>query len=155
MDADILLAYGNRLRVRACGLCWSGKALLMVNHRGLGQEPFWAPPGGEVMFGHTLAHTIEREILEETGMQVSCGPFRFAGEFIQPPLHAIELFFDAELRGGTLRTGFDPEVANGIREVRFMLPEEIQALPPRQKHGLFRYCSHADDLIKLTGFYRF
>ncbi len=156
MEPEIVLAYGNRLRVRACGLCRMDGALLLINHAGLGRPSFWAPPGGEVQFGHTLADTIEREFLEETGLKVRCGAFRFAGEFIDPPLHAVELFFEAIVTGGNLRTGTDPEVnLRSISEVRFFSADEILSLPDHQKHGLFRYCPHSADLDKLTGFYRF
>ncbi len=156
MEPEILSAYGNRLRVRACGICRQGDALLLVNHAGLGKESFWAPPGGEVLFGYSLAETVEREFLEETGLVVVCGDFRFAGEFIDPPLHAVELFFETRITGGSLRIGHDPEVNfPTIRQARFFTAGEISRLAAHQKHGLFRYCHGADDLNKLTGFYRF
>lgn len=156
MEEKIVGAYGNRLRVRASGLCWMDNRLLLVNHTGLGRPSFWAPPGGEILFGQTAGQTVEREFLEETGLLVRINRYMFAGEFIAPPLHAIELFFEVQYQSGSLLTGFDPETESQIiREVRFLSWDEILAIPQTEKHGMFRFCPLAGDLKNLTGFYRF
>lgn len=156
MEEKIVGAYGNRLRVRASGLCWMDNRLLLVNHTGLGRPSFWAPPGGEILFGQTAGQTVEREFLEETGLLVRINRYMFAGEFIAPPLHAIELFFEVQYQSGSLLTGFDPETESQIiREVRFLSWDEISAIPQTEKHGMFRFCPLAGDLKNLTGFYRF
>lgn len=156
MEQKVISTYGNRLRVRASGICWKDGQLLLVNHAGLGQPSFWAPPGGEVLFGQTASQTVEREFLEETGLSVCSTRYMFAGEFIEPPLHAVELFFEVRYKSGSLITGSDPETENQlIKEVRFLPWDEIAAIPLTQKHGLFRFCRFADELKNLTGFYRF
>lgn len=156
MEEKIVGAYGNRLRVRASGLCWMDNRLLLVNHTGLGRPSFWAPPGGEILFGQTAGQTVEREFLEETGLLVRINRYMFAGEFIAPPLHAVELFFEVQYQSGSLLTGFDPETESQIiREVRFLSWDEILAIPQTEKHGMFRFCPLAGDLKNLTGFYRF
>ena len=33
----------------------------------------WSLPGGRVEFGETMVEAVEREVLEETGLRVSCG----------------------------------------------------------------------------------
>lgn len=156
MEELVISTYGNRLRIRASGLCWKDDRLLLVNHTGLGHPAFWAPPGGEILFGQTASQTVEREFLEETGLVVQCARYLFGGEFIAPPLHAVELFFEVSFQSGNLRTGSDPETESQIiREVRFLSWDEILAIPLSEKHGLFRFCTFADDLKNLTGFYRF
>lgn len=156
MEEQVISAYGNRLRVRASGLCWIDNRLLLVNHAGLGRPSFWAPPGGEILFGQTAGQTVEREFLEETGLVVHTIRYLFAGEFIAPPLHAVELFFEVQYASGSLRTGRDPETESQvIREVRFLSWNEIATIPPQEKHGMFRFCQLASDLKNLTGFYRF
>lgn len=156
MEKHIVETFGNRLRVRASGLYWQDERLLLVNHAGLGRPSFWAPPGGEILFGQTAGHTVEREFLEETHLTVKCHRYLFAGEFINSPLHAVELFFEVLHRAGNIRTGNDPETESRvIKEVRLFTWPEILALPESEKHGLFRYVTSADDLKNLTGFYRF
>ena len=44
---EVARLYGNRTRIRVCGLCYDRDRLLLVSHRGLGAASFWAPPGGE------------------------------------------------------------------------------------------------------------
>lgn len=151
MDAGIATLYGNKVRVRVCGLCWQGDNLLMVNHQGLTQGDFWAPPGGGLAFGESAQDCLEREFVEETGLSIARGRFLFACEFRKKPLHAIELFFDVPLQGGTLLKGDDPELPI-IKEVRFMSPEEIASLPSSSLHGIFSLVSTARDLKTLTGF---
>lgn len=148
--------YGNRLRVRVCGLCRDGNRLLMVRHRGLGPTgTFWSPPGGGVAFGEAAPDALAREFAEETGLQVQVGELRFVNEFLEPPLHALELFFTVTPSGGSLRRGTDPEMpadAQIIDEVRFMSFEEIKRCPPAEVHSAFWRCQSLDDVYRLRGY---
>src|SRR6478609_9547079 len=100
MEKEITDIYGSRVRVRVCGLCWNGDKLLMVKHKSLTANGFWAPPGGGIDFNQTIEETLQREFLEETGLLVRLGAFRFGCEFIQSPLHAIELFYNIDQSQG-------------------------------------------------------
>lgn len=153
---EVLKLYGNRLRLRVCGLYREDDRLLMVRHRGIGPtDTFWCPPGGGAQFGETIPNALIREFSEETGLSVSIGPMLFVNEFIQPPLHAMELFFEVALTGGTLRQGTDPEMGLDeqiIEEVKLMSFAEIKQYPPEEVHALFRYCDSLDDVFKLRGY---
>jgi 8-oxo-dGTP diphosphatase len=153
MDADVARIYGNRVRVRACGLCWQGSALLMVNHHGLTAGDFWSPPGGGVEFGNSVPETLEKEFLEETGLKIRPGKFRFGCEFIQQPIHSIELFYEVTVEGGKLITGRDPEIQI-IEAVRYMDFNQVKNLPVKEVHGIFRLTTTPLDLKNLSGFYR-
>ena len=144
--------YGNKLRVRVCGLCWRGDALLMVNHRGLTSGNFWAPPGGGVEVHESAATRLEKEFQEETGLEIAVGEFRFACELLQHPYHAIELFFEVSETGGGLTKGEDPELAI-IDDVAFIPESQIAGMPPGELHGIFRHIQSAGDLRTLTGFF--
>lgn len=152
MDKELENFYGNRIRVRVCGLCWSEGRLLLVNHGGITDGDFWAPPGGGLEFGSSLSSNLEREFKEETGLHVKTGSFLFGCEFIQKPLHAIELFYDVEVTGGKLTPGTDPEIQI-IRDTRFFTPAEILSLPPMYRHGIFRHGTTGQELRNLSGFY--
>ena len=153
MDPGIESIYGNRLRVRVCGLCWQDDGLLMVRHRGLSSGDFWAPPGGGLEFGESVADCLQKEFREETGLHIITGRFLFGCEFLQRPLHAIELYFEVSRTGGSLIKGDDPELSI-IKEVRFMSEAEVAAIPPSSLHSLFRLVSSAKQLNTLTGFFR-
>lgn len=152
MDPGLAALYGDKVRVRACGLCWQGADILMVNHQGLTQGGFWAPPGGGLAFGETVRQCLEREFVEETGLKIKQGRFLFACEFLRKPLHAIEIFFEVTIAGGTLRTGDDPELSI-IKDVRFLSPDALKKLAPSSLHGIFRLVSSPEELKTLTGFF--
>lgn len=164
MTPEIPEIYTNRTRVRACGLCWQDEKLLMINHQGLTPGNFWSPPGGGIEFGETVQETLVREFLEETGVDILPGQFRFVCEYIQRPLpsgqariHAVELFFAVDYFKGELLKGSDPECDAEhqiITDVKYMTLEEILAIPADERHGVFRFVKSAADLKSLTGFYR-
>ncbi len=157
MDKTVQEIYGSRVRVRVCGLCWQDDDLLMVNHRGMYGHDFWAPPGGGVEFGESLDSGLKREFAEETGLNVGICGQQFVCEFIKPPLHAVEVFFEVDVAGGQVLTGKDPEMQNGhqiIYSVRYMPIEEIRALPESHKHGIFRFAPTAARLRALTGYFK-
>lgn len=148
--------YGHRLRVRVCGLYREADRLLMVQHRGLGTSAtFWSPPGGGIEFGETAVMALRREMLEETGLICCEERLVFVNEFVQPPLHAIELFFAIQYSAGQLRVGADPEMSSAdqlIQDVRLMTFEQIKALPANQVHSLFSRCHSLDDVFSLSGY---
>ncbi len=152
MSSKIAEIYGNKVRIRVCGLCWQNDSLLMVKHR-MGDHDLWSPPGGGVEFGESLTAALQREFAEETGLEIVPGNFLFGCEFIQQPLHAIELFFDVKTVSGTLKTGQDPEL-QVIEQAAFLSPAEIQEIPMESRHGILKTCDNANMLRQLTGFYR-
>ncbi|QJD79089.1 NUDIX domain-containing protein [Spirosoma rhododendri] len=153
---EVITLYGNRLRLRVCGLYCQNDQLLMVRHRGIGPtDTFWCPPGGGAQFGEAAPDALVREFAEETGLDVQVGELLFVNEFMQPPLHALELFFRVDALGGQLLAGTDPEMsADGqiIQEVRLMSFDEIKAYPPEEVHALFRLCHSLSDVFALRGY---
>lgn len=136
-------------------MCWRSGKLLLVNHPGVYGHDFWAPPGGGVEFGISASNNLIREFREETGLDVLVGEFRFGCEFIRPPLHAVELFFEVAVQGGLLTIGHDPEMGANtqlISEVQFLSPSEIDSLPEKHKHGLFKLAKSAEKVSGLEGY---
>ena len=127
----------------------------MVNHKSLKKGNFWAPPGGGIDFGQRAQDTLIKEFNEETGLTVKQGAFLFACEFIQKPLHAVELFFEVFYESGQLKKGIDPEMSPEnqiITEVKFLNPEEINHLKP-DLHGIFRFCEKPEEVNSLRGYF--
>jgi 8-oxo-dGTP diphosphatase len=153
---EVLRLYGNRLRLRVCGLYRENDRLLMVRHRGINaSDTFWCPPGGGLQFGEATREGLVREFDEETGLKIEVGEMLFVNEFREPPLHALELFFAVHRLGGRLRQGLDPEMTLDqqiIEEVRLMSFEEIKSYPPEEVHTLFRRCHSIEDVFALRGF---
>jgi 8-oxo-dGTP diphosphatase len=151
--------YGNRLRVRACGILVENEGLLMVNHKSLSKakRDFWAPPGGGVHFGESITECLRREMIEETGLETASEELLFVCEFVQLPLHAVELFFVARRTGGVLKKGSDPEMNSGeqiIQDVRFLSWREIRKMNPESVHGIFRFVAEPSQICTLRGYFK-
>ena len=152
MTPEIAEIYGNRVRIRVCGLCWQEGSLLLIKHK-MGPEGFWAPPGGGLEYGESLEDTLRREFLEETGLDVVSEKFLFGCEFIKPPLHAVELFFNVRIVGGKLKNGHDPEIQI-IEKVQFLTQQEIEKIQKESLHSIINRFQNLEALRQLTGFYR-
>ncbi len=151
MTPEIAEIYGNKVRLRVCGLCWQEASLLLIMHS-MGSNDFWAPPGGGVEFQETLEDALKREFLEETGLDVEVGKFVFGCEFIKNPLHAVELFFEVKKVAGVLKSGYDPELQL-IERAQFLSWKEIKAIPEKSIHGIINKCADLDSFRQLRGFY--
>jgi 8-oxo-dGTP diphosphatase len=151
--------YGQRLRMRVCGLCLQGSRLLLVQHKDVGPLGYlWSPPGGGMEFGSSAAENLQREFLEETGLRIEVGDFLFMHEYLNPPLHALELFFLVYPTGGTLQTGLDPEhskEAQLIQHVSFVEWKEVKEKPAGQLHQILQHTSSLQDLISMRGYHKF
>ncbi|GHA60014.1 NUDIX domain-containing protein [Pontibacter akesuensis] len=146
-----VLPYAEQLRVRVCGICIEDNKLLLVRHgKTVDNEAFWAPPGGGLQFGESMRACLVRELQEEAGVQVQVKRFLFVNEFLHPPLHAIEFFFEVQLTDGTIITGTDPEAASDkqlIEQVEWLTIKQIQQLPLQDKHQALRHLFSLDDLL--------
>lgn len=152
--------YGNRLRCRVCGILLRDDQILMVRHRSVSQSKkyFWAPPGGGIEFGSNAEENLVREFYEECGLEVRVRRFLFVHEFLQPPLHALELFFEVEALSGNLTTGQDPEMHADrqiIDRVAFMTMKELQAEKNAQLHRLFEHCKQPEEILSRSGYLKF
>lgn len=125
-------SYQNRLRVRSCGLLVEEEKLLLVElFSPLTNEWTWLPPGGGVQFGESLEEALQREFMEETGLEVTVGERVHIREIIQQPIHAIEFYFRVYRNGGEMKVGSDPEYAEDrqiIRAVDFHSREAISRI---------------------------
>jgi 8-oxo-dGTP diphosphatase len=154
MQSKISETFGNRLRVRPCGILIENEKLLLIQHINLGEEKlFWSPPGGGQKFGETMVNSLKREFLEETGLQIEPINLMFIHEFLQLPLHAIELFFHVKNVGGKLAMGNDPELGADyqiIKEMKFFSIAELNALPQGQLHPCLHKLKSWEELISRT-----
>jgi 8-oxo-dGTP diphosphatase len=147
----LIAPYAGRLRVRVCGICLIREKVLVVQHKAtVGNDAFWAPPGGGLGYGEKVTDCLVREVKEETGLGVRAGDFLGVNEFIGDPLHAIELFFGAHYQGGEPQTGHDPEVDlehQLIEKVHLLSLEALKQLDQANLHPFLRNLSRLEDLL--------
>jgi 8-oxo-dGTP diphosphatase len=153
---NIIEHFGNKLRVRVCGLCIENNRVLLVNHHSLNyKHDFWGPPGGGMEFGSSAAENLKREFYEETGISIEVEEFLFVHEYLKPPLHAIELIFQVRRVGGHLKIGHDPEMKMDeqiIKDVRFVPIDHLELMEKDTIHHLFKNVPKLD-FIQQKGSY--
>ena len=155
----IIASFGHKLRVRVCGICIEEEKILMVNHQSLNEgADFWGPPGGGMDFGISAEQNLKREFLEETGLVVDIENFLFVHEYLSPPLHAIELIFMVNRKGGNLKIGIDPEMAKNeqiIKNVEFIPFQNLKQMKKGSVHQMFEKITSIKDITLMNGFYAF
>lgn len=93
-----------------------GDRLLMVR-RGHGPAAGrWSIPSGRIERGETAAEAVVREVSEETGLAVVCGPLVDWAELISDEAHFVVLDFEATLMddGEGLLAGDDAAEARWV-----------------------------------------
>ncbi|KOY87367.1 NUDIX hydrolase [bacterium 336/3] len=158
IESEIERIFGNKLRLRVSGICIKANKVLLIKHVNLGEGGYlWSPPGGGLHFGESVETCLKREFEEETGFKIKMKRFLFVNEFLQPPLHAIELFFEVEVVGGSLLLGKDPEMQENnqiIREIAFLDIETLQKEPAICVHSMFQELKSVDELLEKNGYFR-
>lgn len=88
--------------------------LLLVRRRNEPGKGLWAVPGGKVRVGETLVAAAEREVMEETGLQVAIGDVIWVGQHISEHGHIVLIDFAASVQSGTLLAGDDAMEAEWV-----------------------------------------
>ena len=158
-ESSIEQVYGEKLRVRVCGICIKDNQILLVKHRSLGQTgTLYAPPGGGMEYGESAKEALEREFLEETHLEITVKDFLFVHEYLDPPLHGIELFFLVEPVGGKLMLGNDPEMDKDsqlITEVGYFSLAELRSNNLKSLHYVLQNINDLNTLINQKGYFKF
>ncbi len=111
-----------RIAVAAVIFDDAGRVLLVRRGRPPG-EGLWTVPGGKLEPHEQLADAVVREVREETGLQVRCGPLVEVVERMGEGWHFVILDYLATVLGGALVAGDD------VTDARWVTAAELAALP--------------------------
>ncbi|MFD2203028.1 NUDIX domain-containing protein [Shivajiella indica] len=158
LEKELVDKFGGRLRTRVNGILIKDDKILMIKHKMSADRFFWNVPGGGMKYGFSVDQNLEREFSEETGLKIKVKKFICAHEFLEPPLHAIELFFEVEQMGGELKMGIDPELHESmqlITEIGYLNLENLNLIKNEEKHPLFWGIKSLNDVGKWIGYFNF
>lgn len=99
----------------ASGIVVNDLGEVLLQRRGRGEKKnSWSIPGGVMEVGETPQSTVQRELLEETGLEVRVG--RLVGVYTSPELveypngdkcQMVTQVFECQLYGGSIRADGD------------------------------------------------
>ncbi|MCH7400891.1 NUDIX domain-containing protein [Belliella kenyensis] len=158
LEQTIKEKFGNRLRVRVNGVLIVENKILLIKHKMGENRFFWNVPGGGMKFGSSAEDNLKREFLEETGLDIEVKDFLCTFEYLEKPLHAIELYFEVNIKSGILKMGIDPELSEEmqlITEICFVDMNNLALIKKSEKHRLFWGINSLNDVRKLKGYFNF
>jgi len=123
-------------RVSVRGIIIHDDALLCVrlkpyNPKGTFGSTFWCVPGGGLDEGESLVDGIERELIEETGIQPVVGNLLFIQQFSLSGIEQLEFFFHITNSKAYLKIDLT-KTTHGqkeIAEIAFIDPTKFPVLP--------------------------
>lgn len=112
-----------RPRLGCAGLIRCGEQVLLGKRNKEPNRGLWVLPGGGVEFGESFAKTLERELLEEAGIQIDVQGVFNVFELINPPSeHRVIVYVNGSYRSG------EPIASSDLSEVRFFRREELKEM---------------------------
>ena len=117
----------NRIPVVAVGaVIVLDNRILLVKRKYPPAKGLWAIPGGRIKWGESLQQAAEREIFEETSINIKAGDVVYVFDYIQnennKEFHFVIIDLDAEYISGRPIAGDDAE------EVRWISMDHISKL---------------------------
>jgi 8-oxo-dGTP diphosphatase len=132
-------------RVAVGAIVIAGDRVLLVERGAPPGVGLWTVPGGKLERGEHLAAAVVREVREETGLAVQCGPLVDVVERAGDDYHFVILDYLATVDGG----GAPVPVAGGdARAARWVAWSELAALPLTS--GLIPVLERARSLVHLA-----
>jgi 8-oxo-dGTP pyrophosphatase MutT (NUDIX family) len=110
----------------ATGLALRNGRILMVASRYASHlQPLWNLPGGRQQSGELLVQTVEREVLEETGLRAEVGELAYVSESYDGAEHILNATFRIEVSGEVILSPSKDGQSDHVVEVAWVPVSEV------------------------------
>ena len=103
-----------QFRIGVNALIFNNGRILMAHRRDI---DWWNLPGGGMELGETVEEAVQREVREETGLEVAIE--QLVGVYSKPQKQEVVLTFRCHITGGSLAA------TEESRECRFFAPNDL------------------------------
>ena len=104
-------------QLRVAGILIENGRILLVRQK-VNPSRQWSLPGGRAEPGETLEEAMVREMLEETGLEVSVGRLLYVAD--KPEDNLLHITFEVQRQAGRIRLPTGEFDANPITDVRLV-----------------------------------
>lgn len=146
--------FGNRVRVRVCGLLVKADEILLAQiHSPVSESLIWTPPGGALEFGESIKSCLKREFKEETNLTVEVRQLIHVNELVRKPHHAVECYFEVRQVSGKEKLGKDPELSwdrqllHDLQWISITELTEIDFVPPALIEKIQNWDNRGDSAV--------
>jgi len=122
-------------RVRVAALITVSDKIVLARHRA-GRSVYHLLPGGGVAYRETLEDALKREVLEETGLEVSIGRPLFISDTIDPEgtRHVVNITFAATVTGGSVTSSPSDRRVEAVDLIEPARLASLDLRPPMAEH---------------------
>jgi len=120
-------------RVAVGGVIFKDENVLLVKRSNPPAKDMWAIPGGKILPGETMHEALQREIREETGLEIKPMEVVYVFDVIeysdqkQISFHYVIIDFLCVLSGGSLKAGDDAQ------SVKWFSKSDLNKYPVNKK----------------------
>jgi len=143
-------------RISAGGIVVADSKVLLVHHHQENEFDFWVLPGGGVEGNEGIFRAAEREVLEETSLQVRAERIAYIEEFIDEGKYVCKFWVYCRLDQGELSTEHKVAGEEYLKDARFFSEEELRGLkvyPEIVQNDLWQDLARGFPAIKYLGYH--
>ncbi len=144
-------------RISAGGIVVVDDKVLMVHHYQENKYDFWVLPGGGIEENEGIFRAVERELLEETNLQVKAEKIAYIEELIDEGKYVCKFWVYCSLIQGKLSTEHKVADEGFLIDARFFSAKELGgmvAFPEIVRDDLWKDLADGFSKIKYLGYKR-